>query len=86
MSADWLTDLKFWCQTNNAQRIVRCNVADTEHIKTAAAAAGITDLIVVDPWYIPPPGYALVTNPDGDHIDTAVPEEFFEALGVHKYI
>lgn len=83
--SDWLTDLNAWCQTNNAKRRITCNVEDAERVQAAAAAAGITDLIVVSPTYVPPRGYAMATGV-GDHIDTAVPEEFFAALGVRKYL
>lgn len=83
--SDWLTDLKFWCQTNAAQRMVVCNVEDAERIQAAAVEAGIGDLITLTPFYVPPPGCAYVTGLD-DKIDTTISEEFFQALGVDKYV
>ena len=85
---DWLTDLKFWCQTNAAKRGIACNPVDIERVQAAADEAGITDLVDIWPTYIVPRGYAMATSGDDEDtaIDMSVGEDFFEALTVRKYM
>lgn len=85
---DWLTDLKFWCQTNAAKRRIACNPVDIERVQAAADEAGIADLVDIDATYMVPRGYAMATSGDDENmtIETGVGEDFFEALTVRKYI
>lgn len=85
---DWLTDLKFWCQTNAAKRGIACNPVDLERVQAAADRLGITDLVAIYSTYIVPRGYAMATRGDDEDaaLDTSVGEDFFEALTVHKFI
>lgn len=77
---DWLLNLKFECQTTGKKRDVACNPVDVEHICAAVAAAGLSDLVTVQPSYVIPPGHAWVAG------TTGLDEDFYRALQIRRYL
>lgn len=77
---DWLTELKFQCQTSGTKRQVACNPDDAERIQAAAEAAGLADLVTIESTHVIPRGHAWV--PDTRNLD----EGFYAALGIRRFL